>query len=150
MNKQKLIIIVAAFALVGIIAASIYFLSSKSMTTTEITGTQTTAEVTPKEENDANIPSVKSAPELNEAILQQKPELSANGQPIFDVIDTKQVDDIWYIVKVRNTVDASIGTAWIILKDQGQTDGGLVVVAGPGTRFPSSVPIPDDVRKQIK
>ncbi len=87
--------------------------------------------------------------EITETLTSGSSSLRTSaGKPNFNIINVKRVDQAWYVVKIVNSVDPSVGVAWVILKDNGDS-GGLSIYAGPGTSF-THVDLPDSVRKAIK
>ncbi len=154
MNKKTLIITVSITLLLIGVAVAYIFISKPAPETVEITSNQhssdgiDTQNVDPNQSLNDPQTVTRTAPELNEAIIDQRPSLVSSGKATYDIIDIKRVEDAWYIVKIKSNTDSTVGVAWIVLKDEGA--GGLVVAAGPGTAFPDSVPIPASVRKAIK
>lgn len=95
-------------------------------------------------------PAKRSDSELLGSIAKQRPELlDSNQQPFFAIVKSERTPNAWYVVTIRHTRDATVSDAKLILKDNG--DGaGLVVVAGPGTYFdPQSIALPDEVRRLL-
>lgn len=87
--------------------------------------------------------------EITATMVQDSSSLrTSSGKPNFNIISVKRIDKAWYVVKIVNSVDPSVGTAWVILKDNGD-NGGLSIYAGPGTSF-TNVDLPSSVRKAIK
>lgn len=94
-------------------------------------------------------PEKRSNAEILETISKQKPELvDSNGQPVFAVVGATKTKNAWYVVTVRHN-NPTVGTAKVILKDNGGGEG-LVLIAGPGTYFdPETIALPDEVRKLL-
>jgi len=98
----------------------------------------------------AVIPVKRSDPELLAGIVSQKPSLvDATGKPSFAIVSSVKTQNAWYVVTITDTNDPSVAKAKIIMKDNGN-QGGLVVIAGPGTKFdPEVIALPDEVRKLL-
>ncbi len=160
MDKQKIIIVGSALAVCMLLLAAVFVVwsTTEGTRTEKISGKTSTitsgdAESSPAtttdKKGDEPAPA-RATSELNDVIISQKPSLMKDGQPNFAITGVKRVESKWYIVTIHNTVDPTVGNAWVILKDEGSENGGLILVVGPGTSFPPSVPIPDSVRKAIK
>lgn len=90
----------------------------------------------------------RSNQELIDTMVKTPSLVASDGRPVFDIVNVQRVDSIWYVVKIRNIIDPSVGEAWVILKDKG-SGGGLSTFVGPGTSF-INVDMPDNVRSAIK
>lgn len=144
MQKKNIIIIGAALLFTAIISIGIFIYINN--TQKEDVKTETAVVVPDSKET---IPDTRSNTEVYDSIIKHEDYLTDNGQPIFDVTNTVQVEPGWYVAKIYNTKDPTVGNAWVVLKDSGGANG-LVVVAGPGTFFPPNTPIPESARKAMK
>lgn len=141
------IIISIVIALAGIIGVGWYIIGRQASqpTTEKIVGVTVSNSDTTQ-----TVPTTKatrSSSELVEAISAQTPSLnSTSGQPMFSIQNTQRIDQVWYVTTIASVSIPS--SAKVILKDNGD-DGGLIVVAGPGTFFPDSTPVPDNVRRVL-
>jgi|GEM_PF-4150708 len=95
-------------------------------------------------------PAKRSDTELLDSIVKQKPSLAdSSGKATFAIVNAQRTPNAWYVVTITNTQDPSVGKAKIILKDNGDA-GGIVLIAGPGTKFdPNTIALPDEVRKLL-
>ena len=173
MSRKKVIIISAIILLVVIIAACVVVFNKGSSDTStpdpdspgqsissSATDTSSQPTISPNTTGDQQStlyysPSTgtititdRSNQELIDTMVKTPSLVASDGRPAFDIVNVQRVDSIWYVVKIRNIVDPSVGEAWVILKDKG-SGGGLSTFVGPGTSF-VNVDMPDNVRSAIK
>jgi hypothetical protein len=154
MNKKKIIIILLALAIVGsvIVVIVVFTKGSQKPQTEVITKTQTTDtdQGGSEEPKNQQIPPNRSGDELSTAIAKSQSYLASQttGAPKFGIVKSIQVQPGWYVVKI--SVEGSDQPYKMVLSDAGDANGGLVVVAGPGTAFlPGAAPMPEAVRKAV-
>jgi len=173
MNRKKIIIISVIILLVVIIAVCVVMLTKRPSDTStpsssdspksansSATDTSSQSTTSPNTTGDQQStlyysPSTgtititdRSNQELIDTMVKTPSLVASDGRPAFDIVNVQRVDSIWYVVKIRNIVDPSVGEAWVILKDKG-SGGGLSTFVGPGTSF-VNVDMPDNVRSAIK
>lgn len=112
-------------------------------------GGQTASEnTTPTQQDDTEntIPAKRTDPEILEVIIKQKTSLvGSDKQPLFTITRAQKTVNAWYVITVRHK-NPTVGEAKIIMKDSGG-NGGLVLIAGPGTYFdPAVIYLPNEVR----
>lgn len=140
MDRKRLLIIVSCVALLVLGLVAYYFINAANQ---------------PKAatESSSSIPENRSTNELTLAIAAQAAELAENGQPIFTIDSVKKPLASWYVVTMYLKDDPQkTNPAKILLQDHG-SNGGLEVVLGPGTAFPSeetqAYDIPQPVAEEL-
>jgi hypothetical protein len=157
MNKKRLILIILILIIAGGIGIVIFLQVSKGPDTTVINRTDTGLNPSASPDGDNNTTSKDATPlptrskdELSAVISKRADYLTdpKTGSDNFGITKVVQPTKGWYIVTIL--VHGSPQLYKIILRDSGDKNAGLVVVAGPGTSFPpQDVSLPDVVRKQL-
>lgn len=144
MNIKILMSTVVALAGIGSITWYLLSQQHSQPVTEKIVGV--TVNDTPTQSTPASN-AARSSSEIVDAISNQVASLkSTSGQPSFSIQSTQRIDNIWYVTTIASTSMPS--SAKVIMKDNG-SDGGLIVVAGPGTFFPDTTPVPDNVKRVL-
>jgi hypothetical protein len=153
MTKRNIIIVVISLFIICLISLVIFNLwqNTKTPPIETISQTQNSTESN-NSDNDLSvspIPTPRTNTELIDSITQQSPSLlDANQQAIFGIVNSVRTPSGWYIVTIINKNDPTVGQAKIIMKDS--ESAGIVLVAGPGTRFDrSDFTFPEEVWKLL-
>lgn len=96
----------------------------------------------------------KSEQDITNAIVQNNAQLSSDGEPTFIISDISIPQTKWYIVTIHTKDDPEgLNSAKILLYDYGADAGGLKVLLGPGTSFPSDITqplgVPDSIAQEL-
>jgi len=87
--------------------------------------------------------------EIVDAIMQSSPNLSNNGEPTFTISNVGKPQAGWYIATIHTNDDPEgRNPAKVLLYDYTQ-NGGLRVLLGPGTSFPTEVTQPLGIPESI-
>ena len=144
MNNKKAIVITIAIVVTILLGLGVVFAVLKNNNNTPQTESGTTiSKPEPK-----FIEEKYAASDISNTLASDVPSLASNGRPIFDITNTQYFEGGWYLTKIENSTDTSIGPAWVVLRDYG--DDNLRVVAGPGTYFPDDMGVPDVVRGAMR
>lgn len=154
--KRRLVFIIICIMIIAVVVAVTYLVINKAKSTqqgtvtanqqTGVSQTNNRGDSENQHSSEPQTPTKRSDTEILEAIIMQDPTLvDANNQSVVTIVGSQKTANNWYVVTLKHR-DPTVTNAKIILKDSGN-NGGLVIVAGPGTYFdPETVYLPDEVR----
>jgi cytoskeletal protein RodZ len=153
MSKRNIIISIIALLFISLVSLLVFMFlqSNKNPSVETISQTQTngTSDGNSSDPSTTPTPTTRTSTELIDSITQQSPSLlDANQQPIFGIVNSIRTPSGWYVITIIDKNDPTVGQAKVIMKDNGSA--GIVLVAGPGTRFDrDSFTFPEEVWKLL-